>query len=303
MKKITLIFALLVSLLMYGQQEPQYTQYMYNTVSVNPGYAGTRGVASIFGLYRSQWVGLDGAPKTAQFSIHSPISYQGHGLGLSIINDEIGPSRDTYVHASYSYKLQLNYDTWLNLGLMAGGSFLEVDYDKLNVDDPGDPQLSGKLSKFSPNVGVGAYFHSDNWYIGLSVPALLETRFYDDIQQSVAKERMHFYLIGGYVFDLSPSIQFKPATLIKAVSGAPLAVDISANFLFNENFTIGAAYRWDAAVSGLVGFNINRNLQIGYAYDFDTNRLGNYNSGSHEIFIRYEFISSSRNRLRTPRFF
>ncbi|UGU15901.1 type IX secretion system membrane protein PorP/SprF [Sinomicrobium kalidii] len=303
MKKITLIFTLLVSLLMYGQQEPQYTQYMYNTVSVNPGYAGTRGVASIFGLYRSQWVGLDGAPKTAQFSIHSPISYRGHGLGLSIINDEIGPARDTYINASYSYKLQLDYDTWLNLGLMAGGSFLEVDYDKLNVDNPGDPQLSGKLNKFSPNVGVGAYLHSDNWYIGLSVPALLETRFYDDIQQSVAKERMHFYLIGGYVFNLSPSIQFKPATLIKAVSGAPLAVDVSANFLFNENFTIGAAYRWDAAVSGLAGFNINRNLQIGYAYDFDTNRLGNYNSGSHEIFIRYEFISSSGNRLRTPRFF
>ncbi len=303
MKKIFLILGLFGSWIGFAQQEPQYTQYMYNTISVNPGYAGTRGATSMLGLYRRQWVGLEGAPKTAQFSIHSPISYQGHGLGLSIINDEIGPSRDTYVNASFSYKLQLDYDTWLNLGVMAGGSFLDVNYDKLNIHDPGDPQLTGRLSKFSPNIGAGAYLHSSNWYVGLSVPALLETNFYDDIQQSVAKENMHFYLIGGYVFDLNPMLKFKPAALVKAVSGAPLGVDVSANFLFNDNFTLGAAYRWDAAVSFLAGFSITEGLHLGYAYDYDTTRLGNYNSGTHEIFVRFEFISSSRNRMVSPRFF
>ncbi|MGS2737709.1 PorP/SprF family type IX secretion system membrane protein [Sinomicrobium sp. M5D2P17] len=303
MKKTIIVLALLGSWISYGQQESQYTQYMYNTMSVNPAYAGTRGVMSIFGLYRSQWVGLDGAPKTAQLSVHSPISRQGHGLGLSVINDEIGPSRDTYVNASFSYKLQLDPFTWLNLGIMAGGSFLEVNYDKLNVHDPDDPSLSGRLSRFSPNIGAGAYLHSDHWYVGLSVPALLETRFYDDIQQSMAKEKMHFYLIGGYVFDLDHNWKFKPAALIKAVSGAPLAVDVSANVLYNESFTVGAAYRWDAGLSGLAGFQVNDNLMIGYAYDFDTSRLGNYNSGTHEVFIRFEFVSSGRSRMRSPRFF
>ena len=303
MKKFFSVLGFLVTCIGFAQQEPQYTQYMYNTISVNPGYAGTRGATSMLGLYRQQWAGLEGAPKTAQFSIHSPISYQGHGLGLSIINDEIGPSRDTYVNASFSYKLQLDYDTWLNLGVMAGGSFLDINYDKLNIHDEGDPQLTGRLSKFSPNIGAGAYLHSSNWYVGLSVPALLETNFYDDIQQSVAKEKMHFYLIGGYVFDLNPMLKFKPAALVKAVSGAPLGVDVSANFLFNDNFTLGAAYRWDASVSFLAGFSITEGLHLGYAYDYDTTRLGNYNSGSHEIFVRFEFISSSRNRIVSPRFF
>lgn len=303
MKKAVSVLIIFWSLSVFGQQEPQYTQYMYNTVTVNPGYAGTRGVTSLFGLHRSQWVGLDGAPKTTQFSIHSPVSYRGHGLGLSVMSDNIGPSRDTYINASFSYLLQLSDRTRLNLGLMAGGSFLEVDYNKLNLENNQDPDLSGKLNKFSPNVGVGAYLHSDNWYVGLSAPALLETRFYDDVEQSVAREKMHFYLIGGYVFDLGPSVKFKPATLLKAVNGAPLSVDLSANFLFNENLTLGAAYRWDAAVSAMAGFNITPSLFVGYAYDWDTHGMGNYNSGSHEIFLRYEFIFSSRNRLHSPRFF
>ena len=173
----------------------------------------------------------------------------------------------------------------------------------MNIYDEGDPQLTGRLSRFSPNIGAGAYLHASNWYAGISVPALLETRFYDDIKQSVASEKMHFYLIGGYVFDLNPTLKFKPAALVKAVSGAPLAVDVSANFMFNENLILGAAYRWDAAVSVMAGFNITEGLQIGYAYDYETTRLGNYNSGTHEVFVRFEFISSSRNRMLSPRFF
>ena len=303
MKKLVLFcFCLLSGLWSYGQQEPQYTQYMYNTISVNPGYAGTRGTTSIFGLHRRQWVGLDGAPTTSQFSIHAPISYQGHGLGLSVIHDEIGPSTDTYINASFSYKLRLGYDTWLNLAVMAGGSSLVVDYNKLDLYDKDDPNLSGRLSRFSPNVGAGAYLHSEKWYVGLSVPALLETHFFDDVKQSVAKEKMHFYLIGGYVFDLSHSVKFKPATAIKAVSGAPLSVDLTANFLINERLTLGAAYRWDAAVSFLAGFEVSPGLQIGYAYDHDTTPLGNYNNGSHELYLRFDILNL-KNRMIYPRFF
>ncbi|RAV27756.1 PorP/SprF family type IX secretion system membrane protein [Sinomicrobium soli] len=302
MKKIILVLGLLVTGMSFAQQEPQFTQYMYNTMSVNPGYAGTRGTTSIFGLHRRQWIGLDGAPKTSQFSIHAPISYKGHGLGLSIINDEIGPSTDTYVNASFSYKLRVGYDTWLNLAVMAGGSSLVVDYNRLDIYDKDDPNLTGRLSKFSPNFGAGAYLHSEKWYVGLSVPAMLETHFYDDVKQSVARERMHFYLIGGYVFDLGNTVKFKPATMVKAVSGAPLSVDLTANFLLYDRLTLGAAYRWDAAVSALAGFEVTPGLQIGYAYDRDTHSLGNYNSGSHEIFIRFDF-TSLKSRMIYPRFF
>lgn len=302
MKKIILALGLLLAGIMYGQQEPQYTQFMYNTISVNPGYAGTRGTTSMFGLHRRQWIGLEGAPTTSQFSIHAPVSYRGHGLGLSIVNDEIGPSTDTYLNASFAYKVQLGNNTWLNMAIMAGGSFLNVNYNKLDIYDKDDILLTGQLSKFSPNFGAGLYMYSDRWYAGLSVPSILETQFYDDIQQSVANERMHFYLMAGYVFNLSSELKFKPATIVKAVSGAPIAVDLTANFLIRERLTLGAAYRWDAALSALAGFEVSPGLQIGYAYDHDTHSLGNYNSGSHEIFIRFDFMSA-RGRMVNPRFF
>ena len=286
-----------------AQQQSQYTQYMYNTMTINPGYTGTRGLPSVFGLYRTQWVGLDGAPNTANFSIEAPITENGQGLGLAVTNDQIGPSKETTLTASYAYPIQLSADVHLSLGISASGNFMQVDYNKLNVEHPEDAYLSGILTKNSPNFGAGIYFHSSKWYAGLSVPMILETKFYDDTKVSVASQRMHFYAMGGYVFDLTDNVKFKPAVMVKAVSGAPLAVDLSANFLFSEKLTLGAAYRWDAAVSAMAGFQVTPGLNIGYAYDYDTMKLGNYNSGSHEIFLRFDLFSSTKYRLVTPRFF
>ena len=305
MKKISyLLILLFIGVFeMSAQQQSQYTQYMYNTMTINPGYTGTRGIPSIFGMYRTQWVGLDGAPKTANFSIESPITENGQGLGLSVISDKIGPSQETTVTASYSYPIQLSADTFLSLGISASGNFMQVDYNKLNILNPEDPFLSGNLTKNSPNFGAGAYFHSEKWYAGISVPMILETKFYDDVKVSVASQKMHFYAMGGYVFDLNDNLKFKPAAMVKMVSGAPLAVDLSANFLFNEKLTLGAAYRWDAAVSAMAGFQVTSGLNIGYAYDYDTQKIGNYNSGSHEIFLRFDLFSGTKYRLVTPRFF
>lgn len=302
-KNIMLLLIAVMGMNSYGQQDSQYTQYMYNTMNINPGYTGTRGVMSILGLYRTQWVGLDGAPKTGTFTIHSPITASGQGLGFSVVNDQIGVSKETTVSASYSYPIQLSATVKLSLGISVSGNFLEVDYNRLTIHDNPDSELRGVINQTSPNVGAGAYFHAEKWYAGLSVPRFLETEFYDDIQTSVATEKMHFYVMGGYVFDLNESLQFKPAAMVKAVNGAPLAVDISANFLFNEKFTLGVAYRWDASVSGMAGFQISRGLNIGYAYDFDTERLGKYNSGSHEIFLRFDLISPLKARMMSPRFF
>ncbi|MCM5663861.1 PorP/SprF family type IX secretion system membrane protein [Galbibacter mesophilus] len=285
----------------YGQQNSQYTQYMYNTITINPAYAGSRGMLSLNGLYRSQWVGLDGAPETMNFSANTPVGVGKVGLGLSFVNDRIGPTESYWVAADFAYTIRPNDVLKLSFGLKGGLNSYNLDVDKLNPDTSLDPNLFN-INKISAIIGFGFYLHTEKWYVGLSSPNVLETRYYDDVATSTASERAHFYLIGGYVFDLGSSVKFKPALLTKASSGSPLSVDLSANFLFNDKFTLGAAYRWGAAISGLAAFQISDQLMIGYAYDYDTTELGNYNSGSHEIILRFEFGRTVR-RVVSPRFF
>jgi len=297
-----IVLLLLTGTFSYSQQDSQYTQYMYNTINVNPAYAGSRDVLSIFGMYRTQWVGLDGAPDTGVFALHSPVSER-VGLGLSFVNDRIGISDESTISVDFSYTIPVSENYKLAFGLKGTAHLLNVDYSKLNTYNPVDGLLQNNIdNRFSPNIGAGVYLYSDKFYAGLSVPNMLETEHFDDNIQSTAGERMHGYLITGYVFDLTDNIKFKPAVLAKAVKGAPLQTDVTANFLFNEKFVLGVAWRWDAAISGLAGFQIDNNWFIGYAYDAETTRLANYNSGSHEIFLRYEFFRKS-SRMVSPRFF
>lgn len=293
---------LLVSFSTYAQQDAQYTQYMYNTINVNPAYAGSRGVMSIFGMHRTQWVGLDGAPVTNAFSMNTPIRESNLGLGLSFVNDRIGPTNENTFSADVSYTVNTSDRFKLSFGVKGTLNMFDLDINKLNPADQNDPQLQGFNNEFSPNVGAGVYFHSDKTYFGFSIPNFFETKRYDDNSIAVTKERMTYYFIGGHVFDLSPDIQFKPAFLTKAIEGAPLQLDVSANFLFNERFVLGVAWRWDAAMSALAGFQVSDQIFIGYAYDMETTRLANYNSGSHEIFLRFELFNRV-NRIISPRFF
>ncbi len=303
MKTKLLIFAMLFSgLAGLAQQDAQYTQYMYNTVNINPAYAGSRGMMSIFGLHRTQWVGLEGAPKTSAFSLNTPIGSSRLGLGLSFINDQIGPTDENTFSADVSYTIPASETLKLSFGVKASASLFSLDMNKLDPAQLTDPNLQNYNSKLSPNIGAGAYLHSDKFYVGLSVPRLLEKYQYDDNSVSVSKARMHYYLIGGYVFDVSPDFKLKPAGLIKAVEGAPLQADISLSGLFAEKFSLGAAYRWDAAWSAMAGFQVTDGLMIGYAYDMETTELRNYNSGSHEIYLRFELFTRYKN-LVTPRFF
>ena len=306
--KLTILVLLFIATLggvneTFAQQDSQYTNYMYNTINVNPAYAGSRGVASIFGMHRTQWVGLDGAPTTNVASIHTPVNNSNIGIGVTFINDRIGPSDENTISADVSYTFRTSETYKLSFGIKGTANLLNVDYNKLNKYNGSDSQFQTNIdNRFSPNVGAGAYFHSDKLYAGLSVPNFLQTEHYHDNKSVTAKERMHYYLIGGYVFDLSPTIQFKPAFLSKVVNGAPLQLDLTGNFMFNEKFVLGAAWRWSAAVSGLAGFQVNENWMIGYAYDAETTKLANYNSGSHEIFLRYEFKGKSE-KVVSPRFF
>ncbi|WP_347069589.1 type IX secretion system membrane protein PorP/SprF [Flavobacterium sp. WV_118_3] len=303
MKTYLILFALiLMGTTGYSQQDSQYTQYMYNTITINPAYAGSRGAMSIFGMYRRQWVGLDGAPTTATASINTPINESNVGLGLSFINDQIGPATENNISVDVSYSIQASEDYTVSFGIKGTANLFSLDINKLNIQHQGDPQFQNLNMDFSPNVGAGIYVHSDNTYFGLSVPNFLETKHYKDNSVSVTKERLHYYFIAGHVFDFSSELKFKPALLVKAVEGAPLQVDVSGNFLISDKLTLGVAYRWDAAVSALAGFQVSDSWFIGYAYDAETTRLANYNSGSHEIFLRFEFFNNY-NRVLTPRFF
>ena len=302
---IALLFFLLLSLLVQAQQDSQYTQYMYNTINVNPAYAGSRGVTSIFLLHRTQWVGLDGAPVTNTVSINKPIGYTNMGYGVSFINDRIGVSDENTISVDFSYSIKTSDNYKISFGIKGSANLLSVDYTRLTIRHPEDELLSRQANidnRLSPNFGAGIYWHSDRNYIGLSVPNFLETKHYDDNVSSLASERMHFYLIGGSVFDLNENLKFKPAMMTKMLQGAPLQVDFFFFFLFNEKFMLGAAYRWSATLSGMVGFQASDSWFIGYSYDAETTKLANYNSGSHEIFLRYELFRNY-DKIISPRFF
>ncbi len=314
-KRNTLLSLLFLCCAMYtviAQQDAQYTQYMYNTITVNPAYAGSRGQLSMAALYRSQWVGLSGAPETFTLNLHSPIRNSRLGYGISIVNDNIGDGvvQETYLDAVISYTIDVSQDAKLSFGLKAGGSMLNLDFNGLRNFDNEIVSGNDIDTSFTPNFGIGVYYHSDRFYAGLSAPNVLETEFFDNSQRDansvnfLSKERINFYFITGYVFDLNPDLKFKPAILSKMVGGAPLQLDFSATFLFNEKFSFGAAYRWDAAVSGLVGFQLTDQLMLGLAYDKETTDLGGiqFNDGSFEFFLRWELVKTFR-RLVSPRFF
>lgn len=293
-----------------AQQDAQYTQYLYNTAAINPAYTGSRDALSIGVLHRSQWVGLDGAPSTQTINVHSPIS-ESLGLGLSVVNDAIGNGtvQETYFDALFSYTVPVSDFGSLAFGLKAGGQLFNLDFGQLRNTDPTVPILQNDISnKFAPNFGVGVYYYTDTFYTGVSIPNILKTEFFDTSDSAntnaLAVERLNFYWILGYVFELNPFLKFKPASLVKAVQGAPVNIDVSANFLLNDRLALGASYRWNAAFSGLLGYQISDQLLIGLSYDREISALGStvFNDGSFEVFIRYDFLSKYKKVL-TPRFF
>lgn len=294
------------SISIFGQQESQYTQYMYNTILVNPGYAGSRGVMSVFGMHRAQWVGIEGAPQTSILSLHMPFESKKVGLGASLYHESLGPQTTNTIMIDFSYALEFDNDSKLAFGLKGTAGFYNLDRSKLRLFDTNDTWFAenADTSLFHPNVGAGIYWYSDNYYLGVSVPNLLSTELLKRDKTTIATVNniQHLYFIGGYVFDFSDNVKFKPAVLSKLVQGAPIQLDLSANFMFNDKFVIGGAWRWSAAASLMAGFQINRNWFIGYAYDYETTDLRKYNSGSHEIFLRYEFIKDVQ-KIISPRFF
>ncbi|MBD0822583.1 PorP/SprF family type IX secretion system membrane protein [Aestuariibaculum marinum] len=304
-KHYIIAIALLSCTVGLAQQLPQFTQYMYNTISVNPAYAGSREALSIVGLHRSQWVGFKGGPITQTLSIHSPLRNDRIGLGLSFIEDDLGPENFTYLYGDFSYAIPTGQTGKLAFGLKGGFTQYSLDSEFLN--DPSvveDTYFRGFANRWSPNIGLGVYWSTNKWYLGLSTPRILNTDRNNE-EGYEALERLSYYFTGGYVFDLSKTIKFKPAYLIKATNGAPLSYDLTANFLFNEKFWLGGSYRINeqtAAIGGIVDFQISRQLRIGYAYEKAISDIADYTTGTHEILLIYEFKFLS-TKLKSPRYF
>tara|TARA_R110002050_G_scaffold57866_1_gene130129 strand:- start:43094 stop:44053 length:960 start_codon:yes stop_codon:yes gene_type:complete len=301
----------LMSVQSFAQQDPQFTQYMYNMSVINPAYAtADEAILNLGGLYRTQWVGLEGAPKTGTFFAHTPINEKIE-VGISFVNDNIGDIvQENNIYADFAYVLPVGLESKLSLGIKAGFTFFDVNFDGFNLQSGNvstDLAFNENVNKTFPNLGIGAFYFTDTYYIGLSAPNMLSSKHLETENgvRATGVENVHYFLTGGYVFDINQNLKFKPAFMAKSVKGSPLALDITANVLINEKLEAGLGYRLDDAISGLVGFRISPELKIGYAYDFTTNNLGSYNSGSHEIFILFDvdLFGFKGGYDRSPRFF
>ena len=304
-KHYIIVIALLSCTVGIAQQLPQFTQYMYNTISINPAYAGSREALSIVGLHRSQWVGFDGGPITQTLSIHTPLRNDRIGLGLSFIEDDLGAENYSYLYGDFSYAIPTGRTGKLAFGIKAG--FTQYSFDNEFLNDPSiidDDFFKGFQNRWTPNIGLGVYWSTDRIYAGLSAPRILSTDKNKE-EGFEALDIISYYFTLGGVIDLNNSIKFKPAGLIKATNGAPLSFDLTANFLFNEKFWLGGSYRINektAAIGGIVDFQISRQLRLGYAYEKPISEIARYTTGTHEILLIYEFKFLS-SKLKSPRYF
>lgn len=307
MKRFIILIGLMAGLLAFGQQDPMFTHYMYNTLSVNPAYAGSRDALTVTLLHRNQWVSFPGAPKTTTLSLHTPIFNENVGVGLSVCDDKIGDTRFTSFYADFSFGVKLTKKSKLTFGLKAGTDLFSADLSALDLDDPNDPAFQYAFSnKVLPNFGFGMYYtYNNKFYAGLSIPRLLEHKFVGEntlISSGILKG--HYYFITGGVVKMGRFVDFKPSALVKMTVGAPVQLDVTALFEFYKRFNVGVMYRTGDGIGALVGVYLYERLLLGYSYDYSfTNTTLKYNQGSHEIMLRYDFIFSNQHRIKSPRYF
>ncbi len=306
-KFFVISFLALTNLAAFAQQEAMFTHYMYNTMSVNPAYAGTRDRVSASLLHRSQWIGFDGAPSTQTFVVHSPIIQENIGIGLSAVNDIIGPVRQSMVYADFSYKIKLGNAGKLSFGLKGGIKMLNANLRELETYDLGDEVFAQDIrNELLPNVGFGLYYYSDKFYIGASAPKLIEQKFgvTGSDASLTAGDIRHYFAIAGAVIDLNEKWKIRPAAFMKVTPAAPIEGDISASFFYNEKLWLGAMYRTGDAAGLLVGTFLSDKLALGYSFDWSfANQTMRYNYGSHEVMLQYDFKLREYKAVISPRYF
>jgi len=305
MKKLlyATIAILCLSNALRAQQDAMFTHYMYNTLWLNPAYAGTRDAFTITGIHRSQWVGFDGAPLDQTITMHSPLLNGKMGIGLSLLNDKIGPTKSTIIALDLSYQVRLSRKSQLSFGLKGLVNMYSNNLSKLNLDNQNDVSFSQNFSRTLPNAGAGIYYYRERFYVGVSTPKLLENKLNGGLSAQ-SKEQRHYFFIMGTVIRLSQDVKLKPTCFVKATEGAPVEGDVTASFLFRDKLSLGAMYRTGDAVGALIGFNFTEQFSAGYSFDWSmANTTGKYNSGSHEIMLRYDLISKSKAKIKSPRYF
>jgi type IX secretion system PorP/SprF family membrane protein len=298
--------AFILALPARAQQDPMYSMYMWNMMTVMPAYAGSADVLNATALSRIQWTAINGAPVTHTLSAHAPVNKETLGAGLSMTYDQIGRTNTTSLFGDMAYRMYVNSTTRLAFGLRLGFNHAEIGSTQVENTDPDDPTFATDQSgKVLPNFGFGAYLWAKKGYIGISVPKILRNYLGimedDGVSSRFSQEEPHAFLTGGYVFPIG-SVMFKPAFMVKAVSGAPLSMDLSANFLFMEKMWLGAAYRHGDSVTGICSFQVTDQFRAGYAYDLGTSMLNRHANGAHEIMISYDPVFN-RERVRSPRYF
>jgi type IX secretion system PorP/SprF family membrane protein len=299
---ITGLILLLMGNKMAAQQDPMFTQYMFNMLAVNPGYAGSHGVLNVTGLYRKQWVGVEGAPTTQTLFAHSPFINRKVGLGLTVLNDKIGPVRQTMIFVDYSYTVNITDNSKLAMGLKMGINMLKTSFNDVGLIQSGDVSFTDEPLSPQPNFGFGLYYYSDKYYLGVSVPKLMKNKLEQSLDYSKITLQQHFFIIGGYVFTLSDKFKFKPTTLIKMTNGAPVSFDLTASILYREKLWFGVGHRFRDSFSALLQFQATSQLRIGYSFDQTISKLASYNSGTHEIMFSYDFVFK-KDRIISPRYF
>jgi len=286
-----------------------YTHYMYNTLVVNPAYAGSRDALTVTAINRMQWVGFEGAPVTQSITMHSPLERENIGLGFSILNDKIGPTNLTSVVFDYAYKIKLSEFSKMSFGLSLGANLFQANLSAMQLDVQNDPVFLNNINnRLTPNIGYGMYFSRERFYAGFSVPNLLEMS-YSQIEQNngtslIGKEKRHYFFIAGALFHVNDHLDFKPTTFVKVTAAAPFEADFTASFILKKIFLIGAMFRSGDAFGGLVGFDITDQLHVGYSYDWSYGlKTARYNNGSHEILLRFDFKILNQKQIHSPRYF
>lgn len=303
--KISLIILFLLGIVVNvsAQQDPMFTQYMHNPISINPAYAGSRGTLNVVAMHRQQWVGLDGAPKTLALSINSPFIKYNVGIGLSLLYDQYGPVKQTGIYADYAYHLKVSEKVKLAFGMKGGFNMYDINLMNLQGSQNEDQiLLSGVRKMFLPNFGIGSYLYSDRFYLGLSIPKMLQNSLSDNSNTLINKEERHYFFMGGMVMDVVENIRFKPSFTLRMVSGAPVSAEFTGALLLHDKLWVGGMYRVADALGGLVKFDVTNQLSIGYSYDMTLSLLRHYNQGTHEIYISYD-IAFRNKKILSPRFF
>lgn len=312
MKKIILVIVFFSFMSeAFAQQEPQYTQYMYNMAIINPAYATeTPAILNLGTLYRKQWVGTEGAPKTLSFFGHTPVG-KNIEAGLSIVSDDIGEGRkkENNFSANVAYVLKINEKHRLSFGMNAGLTSFKTNFSEFRLGDTAqDIAFSENINSTFANIGAGLFYFTDQYYLGLSASNFLSATHLqkkNDLYSIKTQTTSHFYLTGGYVYQISSAFKIKPSFMVKTTENAPITLDLSANILFNERFELGVSHRFNDSVSALVNIEVVPNLRVGYSYDYGTSRLSQFNSGSHEIILLFDldFLQLGRKYEKSSRFF